>query len=537
MSAVRSIQVTSNTESLLKALSRTFTHSYTVVFELVQNAARAGASQVSLIHDPATRVLTVEDDGIGIADPSKLLAIAESGWDEAVTAENSPYGIGWISALFAAEEVEVESLNFQFRASTEDLLALKPVELKPGGRATGARISLRGLKASIGPSEIEAIQKRLEGFSIPVSFNGIEWARPHAIIDETTWVDTPEGKLRIALGNRLPVVYLQGMRFDSGWTRNAPTIIHLDPRKWFGRMPDRTELIDAARAERAVMAATAKAARDQLNALKAGMHGRDFVAAHADHCRTWGCIDLLNDIDWLPGSWLHLFDDLPRQSRYDDDDPLIEMSPAPVSGEQVGPIVLRDLDSSGDETDWAGMCYAWQARIPVLAVNLHPDHWVYTRSVEFEDFHVKVEEPGPEAPRLHYSGVWSYATLVRVSAIGINGPLGRMEMPTSAGLACADSILVTGDTNHYVLLQLNDYRDDDRHDEHVFDEDAATFKRAVRRLTGSTAPEETLRQALWDAGLETEVCEILKTSGPLVIYLNDTMNFAVMSAATPSSDK
>ncbi len=56
MSAVRSIQVTSNTESLLKALSRTFTHSYTVVFELVQNAARAGASQVSLIHDPATRV-------------------------------------------------------------------------------------------------------------------------------------------------------------------------------------------------------------------------------------------------------------------------------------------------------------------------------------------------------------------------------------------------------------------------------------------------------------------------------------------------
>jgi hypothetical protein len=531
MNAVRSIRVTSNTESVLKALSVTFTNSHTVVYELIQNAARAGASCVWVTHDPAARTLTVEDDGIGIADPSKLLAIAESGWDLAVQTQNSPYGLGWISALFAAEEVEVESLNVRFQARTEDLLALRPVDLKPASRTQGARITLHGLKASIGPGEIEQMRQRLSGFAIPVVFNGAEWERPLAIKEDGTWVDTPEGKVRIALDNSSIEVFLQGMRFDMGWNRRAPTVIHLDPRKWFGRMPDRTELIDRERALRAVAKVTADVARQQLQALKDSMDGRDFVDTHAHHCRTWGCLDMLNDIDWLPGEWLEVFSELPRQMRYDDDTITTQLSSGPVSSEQIGPIVLQGIDTSCQESNWAASCYAWRAKIPMLAMQLHPGHWIYSRTVDVEEFEVEIEQPAADAPRVRYSGNWSWGDLTRVPVVAINGPLARVELPDDAGLCVGDRILVTEHTDRYVLLQLNDYRDDDRHEERVFDEDAATFRRAIRRLAGNASPEAALIQVLDDAGLHDEVSEILKTSGPLVLYHTPEGKLDVMSNA------
>lgn len=536
MNAVRSIRVTSNTESVLKALSVTFTNSHTVVYELIQNAARAGASRVWLTHDPEARTLTVEDDGIGIADPSKLLAIAESGWDLAVQAQNSPYGLGWISALFAGDEVEVESLNFHFRARTVDLLALRPVELTACERVQGARITLHGLKATIGPQEIHRMQQRLSGFSIPIVFNGTEWERPHAITEDGIWVDTPEGKVRIALGNSTTEVFLQGMRFDMGYSRSTPTLIHLDPTKWFGRMPDRNELIDRDRALRAVSAVTRTAARQQLQALKESMDGRDFVDAHAHHCRDWGCLDLLNDIDWLPGAWLEVFSELPRQARYEGDSVAEELSGQPVSGEQIGPVVLTDVEIDGEESNWAGASYAWRARIPMLDVRLDPGHWIYTRTVDFEDFKVEVEQPAADAPRGRYAGAWSSANLIRVPVIAINGPMGRLELPEDAGLVHEDAILVTEHTDHYVLLQINDYRDDDRHIDEAFTADSATLKRAIRRLVGKDAPEDAVLRAIDDAGIENELHEILKSSGPLVLYLSDEGHLAVMSTAPTSGN-
>lgn len=533
MTAVRSIHVTSSTETILKALSVTFTNASTVLYELIQNAARAGASRVCLTHDPDADKLIIEDDGIGIADPSKLLAIAESGWDEAVTAANSPYGLGWISALFAAEEVEVESLNFRFRARTADLLALKPVELKPNARMQGARITLHALKAGIRSLPIDNLRKRLSGFSIPVVFNGTEWERPHAVRDDRTWVDTAEGKVRISLGNSYSLVFLQGMRFGADGTGSDPTLVHLDPTKWFGRMPDRNELIDRDRALKAVAVVTAAIAREQLQALKESMEGRDFVDAHAHHCRTWGCIDLLNDIDWLPGEWLELFSEIPRQSRYHGDHITEELSSEPVSSEQIGPVVLTGVDTSTEDSNWAGASYAWQAKIPMLSVHLHPNHWIHSRSVDLDQFTVEVEEPASNAPRGRYAGSWSWADLIRVPTIAIQGPLGRVELPGEAGLSVANGILVTEQTDPYVLLQITDYRDDDRYNERAFDEDAATFSRALRRLAGDIAAGDAVRRALDDAGIENELIEILKASGPLVLYLTEEGQLAVMSNEKP----
>ena len=64
--------------------------------ELIQNARRSGATRLD-IATQATEggtVVTVTDDGFGIADPSVLLSFGESGWDAATTKREDPAGMG-----------------------------------------------------------------------------------------------------------------------------------------------------------------------------------------------------------------------------------------------------------------------------------------------------------------------------------------------------------------------------------------------------------------------------------------------------------
>ena len=65
--------------------------------ELIQNARRSGATRLDVateaIPDGGT-VVTVTDDGFGIADPAVLLSFGESGWDAATAKREDPAGMG-----------------------------------------------------------------------------------------------------------------------------------------------------------------------------------------------------------------------------------------------------------------------------------------------------------------------------------------------------------------------------------------------------------------------------------------------------------
>ena len=70
-----------------------------VLFELIQNSRRAGATQVDLtvlsIDDEP--YLSIADDGAGIDDPSVVLALGRSGWDSATAKREDPAGMGVFS--------------------------------------------------------------------------------------------------------------------------------------------------------------------------------------------------------------------------------------------------------------------------------------------------------------------------------------------------------------------------------------------------------------------------------------------------------
>lgn len=72
-----------------------------ILAELLQNARRAGSRRIDILTAPvvpgaAQTLVSVIDDGCGIADPALLLEFGETGWDERIRAED-PAGMGLYS--------------------------------------------------------------------------------------------------------------------------------------------------------------------------------------------------------------------------------------------------------------------------------------------------------------------------------------------------------------------------------------------------------------------------------------------------------
>lgn len=91
---------------LLQKASRLFTGSLQGrMIELLQNARRAGATQVEMTNTKGR--ISVRDNGSGIDDFSKLLELGDSHWDETMEAAEDPAGVGLF--CLAPRELTVRS--------------------------------------------------------------------------------------------------------------------------------------------------------------------------------------------------------------------------------------------------------------------------------------------------------------------------------------------------------------------------------------------------------------------------------------------
>ena len=76
-----------------------------IIGEMLQNARRAGATEVRITtHD---NQITIEDDGMGIGDPQQLLEFGASGWNDERSKAEDPAGMGFFS--LARRNATVES--------------------------------------------------------------------------------------------------------------------------------------------------------------------------------------------------------------------------------------------------------------------------------------------------------------------------------------------------------------------------------------------------------------------------------------------
>jgi hypothetical protein len=251
---MKTVAMKVNQQNLVNSLRLSFTNRSIVLSELMQNARRSGATQVLFDFDEGTKCLIITDDGCGIESIETLLTVAESGWNAEVVANDRPYGIGFLSALFACLHITVLSKRGKLCVDTADVLAFKPVVVAPVTNWQGKTvITLLGVEFD--ELQIKSALKRLAvAFPVPVLLNGEEFDRPHALDSGLPFIETEVGAVYLSgIVNAASsaqyelMLYLQGLPIykSSNYAAISTShVIHLDSPQFFARLPDRDKLIN-----------------------------------------------------------------------------------------------------------------------------------------------------------------------------------------------------------------------------------------------------------------------------------------------------
>lgn len=318
------VAIVVNDRALIRNMRDAFSTG-SVMGELLQNARRSGATRIEVDYDGDTVV--VRDNGRGVASDEGLqafLSVAQSGWNEETIEREHAFGLGFLSALYSCKHVEVAAkatgmqVGRGFSAATESLLEGGTALIRDIWMNDGARITLRGFNLTdhtyMWPADAQVLVSMMRGqldrlcrgFPVEVFYNGQQIERPDACDDRH--VPTPIGNVRFVLRSHHSYgAYLQGLPIKCGCAgmhgyHYDGTIIHLDD-SFRGKLPDRQMLKDELGSHDRIQQTLKDLARDELARQKATLSPESFVMAFANECLHWGCGDLLNDIEFLPGAW------------------------------------------------------------------------------------------------------------------------------------------------------------------------------------------------------------------------------------------
>lgn len=434
------IQLQVNTKNLINNMRFAFTTKQTVISELMQNARRAGSDFVSFDYDEESETLVIEDAGCGIDDPQKILSVAESGWDNDTMENETPYGIGFLSALFMSDRVSIESNQMKIEFSTDSVLSFNMVGVHPSNRRIGTRIELKGIRFDVE----RAVRDFSTGYPIKVYYNGKEMKRPHAENGELPYIETPIGKVHLMeywdeidkdksqKGTMNTEVYLQGIKVMviDGQLFSKPNIIHLNPKQFFGRAPDRDKLIDESEAseqiKRTISALWEKKIRREVF-LKDDRIVAEYFYETLYH---WKQLHLLNHIDYVPRQVLGCYDIYPIEAHEYENTYSVVSEPIAKQDILSGKVKILEME---DECRCAyegfqGSMYAYYLEaIVLISRSLDADHWLYEHLVKIglDDITVNLKSPR------HYNcsyGDWYEAEAVFCHHAVLSGPCGDVKI-------------------------------------------------------------------------------------------------------------
>lgn len=153
-----------------------------ILNELLQNARRAGASAVDVDAMPLEDGLriVVEDDGCGIDDPARVLALGASRWNETVASGEDPAGMGVFS--LAGKAATIESRPAEGQAAWRIDIAAGAwtgaceVDVTSSKRQKGTSIAFDMPRINEGTLD-HALTEAAQFFPLPVRFRGAEKPR------------------------------------------------------------------------------------------------------------------------------------------------------------------------------------------------------------------------------------------------------------------------------------------------------------------------------------------------------------------------
>ncbi len=496
------IQVRINEEGALRNQRHAFSNRFTLVTELLQNARRAGACLIRIEHDPPSKVLTVQDDGHGLDDFQKLLSFHESGWDADTCTREHPFGIGFSKCLYAATRCIVSSGRHRVDMDTEAALARVAVEVEEcfdGNAVAGTLVELHGVDL---PDLAQRIEELCTGFPVPVSFNGTllqrAMAEPHLAtqaseIGAVHLAGTRDGRHAYETW-----VFLQGFCvLRPAWSpRERVNVVHLDPRRFMARLPDRDRLIDEDVQRRRIDAELKACWRRTLEIAKSQLPPRDFIDTYYGVMRAWGHLDLLNDLATLPAHLFSLVSGYPVQAEHGQDSHLSPVPTAP-SREAIesGAVQLVALDDVGNDNPPRWMMVRARGWLVFDWFGVHADHWVM-RHVRFLESEGQRVTPVGEKLRTALEGRWVWPNVVLCEKVRLQ--VGDDEaLVTDAGVCHDGSIYIPdGETTGAPVEQLSSFTDEH---EHYLDADCDADREALTdllRLLRAVDPVQTLDSLL-----------------------------------------
>ena len=505
------IAVCVNGPKLIAALRYAFTNKYTMVKELMQNARRAKASFVAIDYDAKAQTLSVRDDGVGIADWQKLFTVGESGWDTTTVCDEHAFGVGFMKSLYSARRCTVRSRDRMIAFDTSEALQQAAIEVKTVAPITQTIVRLEGVA-------LEELERRMDAlasaFPIAVIYNGRTLPRPLAV-DAMPFAATEIGGVHLAgmedgKAARTTLLVLQGfvVHGDPRFDREG-NIVHLDPRRFHARLPDRDVLIDEEEATKQVDGVLKAMWRAQLARAKREMPGEALVTRFFDAAATWGATDLFSDVPFLPGRFFSEIVGYPVQEGYAEAR-YLQALPGLVRWEQfrsgeLRPAVLPETDS----LHFAHWMFAKAKGFVVFTRSwiVAEDHWIWDYVLELDDGHADVEIVG-EHVRASLEGQWIAPEVVLCQAyrISLNGEVAELRdeaMYCTGRRGGEDLILVPdGEVRGAAVEQCSSFLDEDDHwHSECVEADREALAVLIRRLR-ATDPTEALRLLIDELKLE-----------------------------------
>ena len=493
-----------NQANLVKSLRFSFTNKTTVLGELMQNARRAQATQVSFNFCPETKVLEVIDDGCGIKSIEILLTVAEAGWDADRITQEHCYGIGFLSALFACRHITVTSKSGSIDVDTDEVLAFKPVVITPVKDWEGiTTITLHDVDLAL--DKIAGVLRRCaRGFPIPVILNGEHLDRTVAVDSGLEFVMTDIGAVYLH-GLEKPMgaqyefsLYLQGLPiYSSHHYSSERHIIHLNSARFHARLPDRDKLVNEADVVNEVKALLAVEIEKRLLRLKAEKTPEEFVRYY-DMMRHWHLLSLLNDVPVVPVEALSEIKDYPVC----DTDIFDEFEQQVAKAMTRAEIEARGVVSIDDDirTDGAAR-YLFAREKDCLIYNgeLDSGHWLQplVRDLNAEELSLECIN---ETHEVQFQGAWCWIPVRFCDAYRIKLGGEVVEISEDAVYQGQDHgelvIVPKGDGSAQVLTQVSGYCNErDEHQQSTYEADCEAFIAFVVANTTSD-PAQALKRLL-----------------------------------------
>lgn len=505
------ITVCVNQAKLLASLRYAFTNKYTVVTELMQNARRAKASYVAVDYDGKAQTLTVRDDGVGITEWQALFTVGESGWEASTVGDEHAFGMGFMKSLYSARRCNVRSRGRMIAFDTAEALRQVPIEVQAAPGATETVVSLDGVL-------LEELDRRMEvlasAFPIPVLYNGRSLARPVAL-DAKPFAATPIGHVHLvgledgkAVASTLLVLQGFVVSGDPRFDREG-NIVHLDPRQFLARLPDRDVLIDEADVVSQVDASLRAMWHARLEEARRTLPSEAFVVRFFDAAVMWRATDLFSDVPLLPGRLFARIVGYPIQEGYGDAQ-FLQALPGLVRWEQFRNGELRAVVLP--ETDGENFAYWMFAKAKGLVVftrswGVATNHWIWEHVLELENDQPEVEIVG-ERVRSLLEGQWIAPDVVLCEAyrVAINGEVAELtdEAMYWTGRSGDEQLVLVpdGELRGAAVEQCSPYLDDDDRWRGEFAEtDRLALAALIRRLRSSD-PAEALRSLIGELKLE-----------------------------------